>query len=168
LGHFSQYVAMFYIGIVATRNQWLGSLTWRQGKKLLPLPILMVFVGFPIIYLIKTITGSELPTFSGGWHWQSLFYSIWEQVTGISIIVVLLCYGKEKWNSTSAFLAGLSRSAFAAYIFHPLFLISISLALKKIAIDPAYKLLICIPVAVCATFLFSRFVVRLPVVNKVI
>ena len=109
-----------------------------------------------------------LDWYSGGFHWQSLLYAVWEQVIGFSIIVMLLAWGKEKWNRSSTFLSGLSRSAFAVYIFHPLVVISLSLAVRNWSVDPAMKLLFVAPLAVIGSFLLGALLVRIPGVKKII
>jgi surface polysaccharide O-acyltransferase-like enzyme len=65
-------------------------------------------------------------------------------------------------------LAKLSRYTFAVYIFHPLVVISASLAVHNWNIDPALKLLVVAPVAVVASFLLAGLLVLLPGVKKVI
>jgi surface polysaccharide O-acyltransferase-like enzyme len=49
----------------------------------------------------------------------------------------------------------LSRSTFAVYIFHPLVVISLTVALSGWALDPALKLLIVAPLAVAGSFLLG-------------
>lgn len=166
-GHFTQYISLFVLGIVASKNDWLNRLEYRTGKKLLVAVVLLILF-FPVFYVIKVKLDMPLEWYSGGFHWQSLLYAVWEQVIGFSIIVLLLAWGKEKWNRSSTLLSRLSRSAFAVYIFHPLVVISLSLAVRNWSIDPAMKLLFVAPLAVIGSFLLGSFLVRLPGVKKII
>ena len=84
--------------------------------------------------------------------WQSLLAAVWEQVTGFSIIMAMLCLRQVKWNYTTPPLQTMSRTAFAAYIIHPLVIISVTLLLKGWLADPAIKLLVVAPVIVPVTF----------------
>lgn len=167
LGHFSQYIVLFIFGLVAYKNNWLNTLSPKTGKQMLILVILLILF-FPVFYVIKLKLDMPLDWYSGGWHWQSLLYAIWEQVIGFSIITMLLCYGKKLWNKSSALLSKLSRYTFAVYIFHPLVLISLSLAVRNWAIEPALKLLIVGPLAVAGSFLLASVIVLIPGVKKVI
>jgi len=89
-------------------------------------------------------------------------------LVGFSIITALLYIGKHSWNRPSAFLSKLSRSTFAVYIFHPLVVISLSVAVRTWAIDPALKLLVIAPLAVIISFLLGMVLVKIPGVNKII
>lgn len=166
-GHFTQYISLFVLGIVASKNDWLNRLEYRTGKKFLVAVVLLVLF-FPVFYVIKVKLDMPLEWYSGGFHWQSLLYAVWEQVIGFSIIVLLLTWGKERWNRSSALLSGLSRSAFAVYIFHPLVVISLSLAVRNWSIDPAMKLLFVAPLAVIGSFLLGSLLVRIPGIKKII
>ncbi len=166
-GHFTQYVSLFVLGIVASKNDWLTRLEYRTGKKFLVVVVLLILF-FPVFYVIRVKLGMPVGWYSGGFHWQALLYAVYEQVIGFSIIVMLLAWGKEKWNRSSALLSRLSRSAFAVYIFHPLVVISLSLAVRNWPVDPAMKLLFVAPLAVIGSFLMGSLLVRIPGVNKII
>ncbi len=166
--HFTQYIALFILGIVASRKQWLEQITYTKGKQFLVIALILVFVVFPFIYGIKVITNSPLETFQGGGTWQSLIVAVWEQVTGISIITALLGITKQKWNNSTRLLRYLARAAFATYIIHPLAVISITLLLTSWQIDPAIKFLVAAPIAVLASFLLASLIVKLPLVKDVV
>ena len=167
LAHFSQYIILFVLGLTAYTNNWLNGLSVKTGKRFLIFVIALV-VFFPVLYVIKLINDIPLDWFSGGWHWQSLLYAVWEQLLGFSMIIMLLSYGKALWNKPSVFLATLSRRAFAVYIFHPLVVISASLAVRTWEIDPALKLLVVAPAAVIGSFLLAAVMLLVPGVKKVI
>lgn len=166
-GHFTQYIALFTVGMVAYKKDWLNIIAFKTGKRALILSVLLILF-FPIFFVIKLKTDMPLDWYSGGFHWQSLLYAVWEQVIGFSIITALFCYGKKFWNSTSAFLTKLSRYSFAVYIFHPLMIISLSLAVRNWEVEPALKLLIVGPLAVVGSFLLASVIVLIPGVKKII
>jgi surface polysaccharide O-acyltransferase-like enzyme len=168
LGHFVQYIALFVLGIAASRGQWLSKVSYKIGKGFAIMVLVMVVVIFPIIYYVKIVTNSPIETFSGQGHWQSLMYACWEQFTGIFIITALLGIAKQKWNGQSGLLKKLSRAAFGVYIFHPLVLISLSVLLKPWSADPAVKLLFVAPLAVIGSFLLARLLLKIPGVKVVI
>jgi surface polysaccharide O-acyltransferase-like enzyme len=168
LGHFVQYVALFVLGIVARRGQWLSKVDYKISKSFAIMALLMLVIGFPAIYYVKVITNSSIETFSGNGYWQSLMYSCWEQFTGIFIIVALLGVAKQKWQRQSLFMKKLSRTAFGVYIFHPLILISLSMLFKAWGVDPAVKLLFVAPLAVTGSFLLAHLLLKIPGVKEVI
>jgi peptidoglycan/LPS O-acetylase OafA/YrhL len=165
--HFSQYIALFILGLIAYKNNWLNTLTYKTGKQLFFF-FLFLLMFFPVFYIIQTKFHMPGEWYSGGFHLQALLYAVWEQVIGFSIITALLVFGRELWNKSSPLLAKLSRYTFAVYIFHPLVVISVSLAVRSWEIDPALKLLVVAPVAVIGSFLLAGLVVLVPGVKKVI
>jgi glucans biosynthesis protein C len=166
--HFPQYIALFAIGMIAFNNKWLSTLSWQQGRKWLWLAVALVIIGFPCIYLLKIITDSELDAFLGGLTIQSFVNSVWEQVLGISIIMAVLSIGKYNWNSQSAFMKELARSAYAVYIIHPMVLVFIALLLKDIHLASLLKFLITGVLSVGISFALGFVLVRIPLVNKVV
>ncbi len=167
LGYFSQYVVLFILGLYASPNQWLSQIASKTGRRfaLLAARLLSVFL---LWYLMETVWHTPQNWFIGGWHWQQFLYAVWEQVLGFSIIMALLCKGRQKWNNPSSWITKLSRYTFGVYIFHPLVLISLALALRNWSIEPALKLLIVAPLAVAGSFLLASILVRIPGVNRVI
>jgi fucose 4-O-acetylase-like acetyltransferase len=168
LGHFTQYAALFIVGIIASKTNWLAGITYKQAKRAAWIALLLIIVIFPLFYVLLTTLKFPSSWFSGGFHWPALMYALWEQLTGLAIIMALLGIGRKYLNHSSAFTNKLSRSAFAVYIFHPLVVISFSLALKDLAIDPALKLLIAAPLVAGFSFILGLFIVSIPGVRRII
>jgi hypothetical protein len=165
--HFSQYIALFILGLVASKNNWLNTISFSTGKRLALFAFLLLLF-FPGFYIIEKALHMPQDWFSGGFHWQQLLYAVWEQLIGFSIITALLCFGKKLWNKKSGFTLRLSRYTFAVYIFHPLVLISLSLSIRNRDIDPSLKLLLVAPLAVVFSFLLASLIVLIPAVKKII
>ncbi|WDF76287.1 acyltransferase [Mucilaginibacter sp. AW1-7] len=168
LGHFAQYVALFALGIIASRGRWLNNVNYQLGKSFAIVALAMIVVLFPVLYAVVTITQSPIETLNGHGSWQSLMYAFWEQFTGIFIIVALLGIARQRWNNQSVFFKKLSRLTFCVYIFHPLVLISLSVLLKPWAVDPAFKLLVVAPGAVVGSFLLAAVLVKVPGVKAIV
>jgi len=168
LGHFPQYITLFIVGILARRNNLLQQINYKTAKYFAWLVVFMIVVLFPAMFYLKTVLNSPVSDFNGGFHIEAFLYSLWEQVTGISIIVALIGISSHKWNTESKFLSRLSRNAFAVYIFHPLFVIGLSVLVSNWAVEPVIKLIIVAPLAVVSSFLFAAVVTKLPVVNRII
>lgn len=166
--HFPQYIALFTIGIIAYRNQWLATLSYQQGKVWLWAAVALIIIGFPGIYILKIITRSELDAFLGGATIQSFVNALWEQLLGISIIVALLSIGKYTLNNQGAFLKTLSRSAYAVYIIHPFVLVCISIQLKDFSIAPLLKFVISGVLAIAVSFIAGTLLVRIPFMRDVV
>ena len=167
-GHFPQYIAMFILGIVASRSNWLNSTDLKMGKQMRTIALCLIFIGFPLFFIVRQMLNYPVEAYNIGGGWQSLWYAVWEQLVGFTIVTALLCIGKARWNGHYAFLTTLSRSTFAVYIFHPLVLIGLSVLAHAWAIEPGIKFLIIGPLAVLVSFLLGLILVRIPGVNKII
>jgi surface polysaccharide O-acyltransferase-like enzyme len=168
LGYFPQYIALFIFGLVAARNKWLNDASYKVGKRMRLIAIGLVVIGFPLLFIVQKALQFPIAWFNSGVHWQSLWYAVWEQLVGFSMVTALVCIAKYSWNKPSANLSALSRSTFAVYIFHPLVVISLSVAASGITVEPALKLLVVAPLAVVISFLLGLALVKLPVINKII
>jgi len=167
LGHFPQYIALFSIGLLASKNNWFDQLSEKTGKQLKK-AVWFCLLFFPVFFIIKFKLNTPSSWFSGGFHWQALLYAVWEQMIGISILTTLLIKGKRNWNKTSELLTKASRSSFAVYIFHPLIIVVFTLCVRNWDIEPAVKLLVMTPLIILSSFIFGSLVLLIPGVKKFI
>ncbi|WP_276378562.1 acyltransferase [Flavobacterium sp. H4147] len=167
LGHFPQYIALFIMGLLASKNNWFDQLSEKTGKQLKRSAGLCLLF-FPVFFIVKFKLDTPSSWFSGGFHWQALLYAVWEQWIGISILTTLLINGKRNWNTASKLLIKASRSSFAVYIFHPLIIIVFTLCVRNWDIEPAIKLVIMTPLIIIGSFIFGALVLLIPGVKKII
>ena len=168
LAHFPQYIVLFYIGIVSSRNDWFRQLSYKQGLRWTKLVSIFVFVFFPLVFYFGGAIENGTESFMGGLGWQSLSYCIWEQIVGIGIIVGLIGVFKERYNEQNNKLKSASASAYTVYIIHALILVSISLLIKDIEIGSTIKFLILSPIALLICFIVSNVIRRLPYLRQVL
>jgi surface polysaccharide O-acyltransferase-like enzyme len=168
LGHFPQYIAMFILGLIASRGKWLHNADYETGKRMRTIVLYLIFIGFPLFFIAQKTLNFPVTYFNVGGHWQSAWYAVWEQLVGFIMVTALLCIGKTRWNKPSVFLDKLSRTTFAVYIFHPLVLITLSVLAHSWDMDPAFKFIIIGPLAVVGSFLLGKLLIKIPGVNKII
>lgn len=168
LGHFPQYIAMFVLGLIASRSKWLEKMELKTGKQMRRTATYLVAIGFPLFFVAQQLLNFPVSEFNIGGHWPSLWYALWEQLTGFSIAAALLIIGRSRLNNPGAWVTSISRTTFAMYIFHPLVLIALSVALHNLAIEPGLKFLIVAPLAVIGTFLLAKLLVKVPGLKKII
>lgn len=167
-GHFTQYIAMFTVGIMARRGNLTDHLDLKMGRRFAWIAVGMFVVLFPMLGVVQKITNEPGDNFSGGGNWLNLFYSFYEQMIGVCIMVALISISKYKWNRQSKFQSILSRNTFAVYIFHPIVLIGLALLLSNWMVSPVIKLAIVAPCAVVGAFLLATVIIKIPGVNKII
>ena len=162
LGHFPQYILLFFVGYVASQQNWLQQITYRQSKLWLNAVLFMVFILFPLVFHFGDTATNGPEVFMGGKNWQSLVYCLWEQMVGIGIMVALLGIFKEKYPTQNSLLKTMSAGAYTVYIIHPLILVPISLLLKDVDLSASIKFIALAPIVLVLCFGLSSIIRKLP------
>lgn len=168
IAHFPQYISLFFIGFVASHNQWFSQITFSRAKGWLIFVAVMVFIIFPLIFFLGGASTQGPEMFMGGLNLQSLSYCLWEQFVGIGIMIGLIGVFKQKYNSQSKRLQSMSASAYTVYIIHALILVAISISIKDLAISPSLKFLILSPVVLIVCFMLANGIRKLPLARKIL
>ncbi len=169
LGHFPQYITLFALGIVAYRADWLNKVGDSQGKFWFTAVLFLVFILFPIIFVVGGGLDGDLTPYLGGWHWQSLAYAIWEQVLALGMIVALIVWFRNRFNQKQGQVAReMSGAAYATYILHTPLIILFAVSLSQIEMDLGLKFAWVAPLAVAICFFAGHIVRRLPLAREVL
>jgi glucan biosynthesis protein C len=166
LPFFAQYIALFVVGLVAYRRNWLLGLPDQAGRFWLGIAALTVLL-FPPLALAGGATTSDAP-FRGGWHWQAFTFALWESFLCVSmcigVIYVFRRYA-ERQNGLARFLAP---NAYAAYIIHAPVITSLAFAARDVSLHPLLKFGLVALVAVPLCFAFSSLIRKLPYTDRVL
>ena len=157
---FTQYAAMFVVGVIAYRNNWLATLTKKDGKFWLLVAIASVFlILFPIM-IAGGALDEDLDPYNGGLNWQAAGLALWEQVFGISISLWLLVWFRERHNNQGRLTKKISDNAFAIYVFHPPIVIAIAVLLADYDVPNILKFPVLAISAFLITLCLTEFVLR--------
>jgi len=153
--YFPSYIVMFIAGILISENELLEKLTDEKNIRWIKLSML---IGIPI-WLFTLIFGGALDGdtyFNGGLHWQSFTFALWESLNAIGFSIGLIALFRKKVNISNKFTGLMKDNAFGIYFFHAPILVSISLALKDLALLPILKftLVVIITSIACLVFTF--------------
>jgi hypothetical protein len=94
----------------------------------------------------------------GGWHWPSLIFVALEGVVAVSCSLWLLAWFGRRWTQHGRLARRASRGAYAAYLLHPLVLVSF--AARPPPLAPEVKFLLVAPAGVAAVFTMGWTVTR--------
>ena len=167
LAHFPQYIALYILGIMAYRQDWFGRLTDQQGRTWL-WAVIGLFILFPVLFVTGGALDGNLDPFIGGLHWQSLAYSLWEELMCMAVVVTLLVWFRNRHNDQGRWGQALSAAAYGTYIFHAPVITLVAMALSNIRLDMGLKFVLVAPVAVGASFLVGYLVKKLPVARDIL
>ncbi len=163
---FVQYIFLFILGIVAYKNNWLDSITFKTGKKWFLFAQFVLFIVFPLIFILGG-SFDEADLFMGGGTWQSAGYAILEQVLGFSLIIGLLGMAKKFVNRQGNFARQLSDSAYGVFVFHTPVIVAISIVFAGWQTPPLLKFIALAPLSLVACFLVAWLVKKIPSVKKI-
>jgi glucans biosynthesis protein C len=170
LCNFSQYIALFVVGIVAYRRDWLLHIPYEFGLGWLRFAI---FAGVPwwglVLYCGGVFHGEPPVKMLGGLHWQSAVNCLWESFFCMGMSLGVLVLFRDKWKIQGNFAKLMTRNAFGAYLFHPLLLIAVTLALGPFQASPLIKFAVTGVIAAVVTFAASEFVFRrIPLLKRIL
>ena len=163
---FAQYIAMFIAGLLAYKHNWLETIpkeTYDLWRK-----IALVVM---LLYVPGALLGGALEDvgpFKGGWHWQSLYYSLWEAFLCLGLCIYVLYWFRRRVNHQERLSAFLSRSAYAAYIVQAPVITYVALQASEITFHPLLKFVLVGAICVALCFLIGGILRQLPYANKVL
>jgi glucan biosynthesis protein C len=166
LPFFAQYIALFVLGLVAYRRNWLASLSDAAGRLWLGIGLLMILLFWPLALAGDMATSLE--PFLGGWHWQALAYALWESFLCLGMCIGLI-YAFRRYRQGQGRLARfVSRNAYAAYLVHGPVITIMALAARDVMLHPLVKFGLASLVAVPLCFGLSSLIRRLPHADRVL
>lgn len=171
LAHFPQYICMFIIGIIAHKYQWLNSINFKTSVKWLLFALVMILFSPLLIYYFAGAAFGGIGNtihFLGGGHMPSLIYSIWEQITGIALMIGLLGVFKRYLNQPSQLNKWLSNSTYTVYIIHPPIIIFLCWSLNAVALPALVKFVVLLILALLICFILASLICKIPVVKNVL
>jgi surface polysaccharide O-acyltransferase-like enzyme len=163
---FAQYIALFVVGLIAYRRNWLWGLPEGTGRLWLGIAVLMVFLWIPVVILGGALTDDAL--LKGGLHWQSLLYALWEAFLCVSMCVGLIYAFRRYLNRRGKITEFFAPNAYTAYLIHAPVITFLALAARDIALYPLLKWAVMAAIAIPICFGLSSLIRRLPYAEKVL
>jgi glucan biosynthesis protein C len=164
---FAQYVALFVVGIIAYRRNWLLGIPDAMGKLWLGIAIIFIVVLLPIVFVLGGALEGNTDPYAGGVHWQSFAYAVWEQFVCMGMVIGLLVWFRRRFDRQGSLAKAMSDSSYAVYLIHAPVLVYLALAVRGIKLYPLLKFALVSPVAVVLCFLLAYLLRKLPLVRSI-
>ena len=166
--HYPQYTAMFTVGALAYRREWLSNFSafqvrpwrWIALACVLTLPVIVIAAG--------ALTGDLDERGAGGWNWISFSYSIWEGFACLAFSIITLAWFRQRFDRQGWLASKMADATFTAYVLHPAVIVPLALLLSNISMRLDLKFLIVAPTAVALTYYVSYHFRRLPLIRNVL
>lgn len=166
LPFFAQYIALFIVGLIAYRRNWLMSLPDNTGRLSLGIAAILILL-WPPMMIVNGAINDDL-SWKGGWNWQALAYALWESFLCVSMCIGLI-YAFRRYLSSRGKVAGfLVPNAYTAYIIHAPVIIAAAIAVRDVALYPLLKFGLVALVAVPVCFGLSSLIRKLPYTEHVL
>lgn len=163
---FAQYIALFVVGLMAYRRNWLVGLPDQVGRRWLIVAIVLILLWWPGVLLGGATTSVE--PFRGGWHWQALANALWESFMCLSMCIGVIYLFRRRADRQGPLAGTLSRSAYAAYLMQGPLITLLALAARDIALYPLLKFVVVAAVTISLCFALGYVIRKVPYVDRVL
>jgi glucan biosynthesis protein C len=164
---FAQYIALFIVGLIAYRRNWLMRLPETTGRLWLGIGVLTILSFWPMMIGGGAVSG-DLTPFFGGWHWQALAYALWESFVCVGMCIGLVYAFRQFANRQGTLAKFLSPNAYTAYLIHGPIIVAVAYVARDIEVYPLLKWVLVALVAVPLCFVLSDLIRKLPYTQRVL
>jgi glucan biosynthesis protein C len=163
-----QYIALFVVGLVAYRRNWLARFPEAQVKPWRWIALVFILLMPALVVVAGALTGKLDERGAGGLNWLSLTYSVWEGFMCVSMVIVVLAWFRKRFEHQGRLAKVMSDNCFAVYILHPLIIVPLALALSGLQINLGLKFILVAPVALALCYLVAYSIRKVPCVRSVL
>jgi glucan biosynthesis protein C len=164
---FVQYMALFVVGLIAYRRNWLLALPDRTGRLWLGIAAGLVLLFWPLVVGGGAID-QGFDAFGGGWHWQALAYALWESYLCLAMCIGLIYLYRRYGDRQGAMARFLSRNAYTAYLIHEVLIVILAYAARDLMIYPLLKWVLVALAALPLCFGLGGLIRKLPYADRVL
>ena len=165
---FPQYLCMFPLGIIASRNDWLMRLSRATGRRWLIVAAVLIFVVFPLIFVLGGALKGDVWKFLGELYWQAFVYAMWEQLLCVAMIVSLTVLFREHLNRENHLTKEAAAASYATYILHAPVVVLFTLAVRDIELYPLLKFALVALIVIPLCFALGAALRRLPAARRIL
>jgi glucans biosynthesis protein C len=155
----------FFIGTIAWKYQWLDKLSDKSAWLWFWVALTVMVV--PLILFVILRKQVSFASIKGAGSLASLIYSYWEVIKCIGTGMISIVVFRKYFDKQGKIAAAMGRSAFAAYVLHPLVCVLLMFLMAGIHIHPLMKFAIVAPASIVATFSVSWLFIQIPGINKI-
>ncbi len=163
---FAQYIALFVVGLIAYRRNWLASLSDSTGKRWLVIAVVLIALFIPM-----AVAGGAMESnkpFLGGLHWQAALLALWESLVCVSMCLGLTYLFRRYGNRQGRLAKFLAPNAYTVYLIHAPIITFTALALRNVDMYPLLKYGLAVLIALPLCFVLSNLIRKLPHAERVL
>jgi len=155
-GYLPQYAAMFTVGVLAYRRDWLSGLTRRAGRCAGVTAVAAVVVLGPVAYVLTSGFAADVAI------------AVFEAVIATAMVIGLLVLFRDRVALHGRWARFLSANAFAVYVLHAVVLTALGIALAGLVAPAVVKAAVLGALGLPLCWAFAAAVRALPGATKVL
>ncbi len=167
LAFFPSYIILFIAGILAYRNDWLNKISSGM-LRFWEIFSAGLIVGLPIFIAATDGINLGFDPYISGFTWRCASFCLWMGLACISFSTTLLLWMRKHVSADNHLARLAGPNTFGVYIFHPLVLVPICVALSGYPLHPLVKFILASVSAVILSFLLAAGLRRLPLLKKIL
>ena len=167
LGEFPLYIAGWLLGVKAWRCGWMELIDRDRARLWGGIALAFALVGPPVL-LIGADPETAPLRIMGGWNALAFAYALWQCVLCLGISFTLIWVFREYLAGTGPLPRGMARSAYAAYIVHPVFVVAFTELVANFPSAPLVHFMLLCPLAVISSFVTAEGLRRLPLLRQIL
>lgn len=171
LAYLVQYIAFFFLGVVAARKDWVRTLPTSTGVGGIGAAIVATVVLFPLAFSGQwfSLELSEAVSLAmGDGNWQSAVYAAWDATLAVGLTLGIIVSLRAMRSREHAFERLLTRSSYGTYIVHIPIVVYVAVLISDVGLSHTSRLILAAVVAVPASFALASVVRKLPGVSRVL
>ena len=168
LAFFVQYIAMFIVGVIAYRRDWLQRLPTAMARPCFLLAGFLVVIALPLLFILGGAASGQNWRYLGGPHWQAFAYAMWEQLFAVAMMVGLIVLFRERFNRQGPLAQAAAASSYTVYIIHPPIIILFALAVRGLHVYPLLKFAMAALITIPITFALANVLRQLPLARRIL
>jgi glucan biosynthesis protein C len=165
-GFFAQYIALFVLGLIAYRRNWLVGLPDKTGRFWLRIALLLILLWAPMMLTNGAVDGDI--SFKGGANWQAGLYALWESFLCLSMCIGVIYAFRRHLNQMGKISGFLVPAAYTAYLIHAPLITYLAFAVRDVMLYPLLKFALVAPVAVLLSFGLGGLIRKIPYADRVL
>lgn len=158
-----EYVAMFTLGVMAARRQWLRPVP-RAIYRPAGIATLVVVAALAAVILSTEPLGLTEDAWFGGWGLPALLSGLLEGVIAVAAPVWVLSFAQRRLNGSGPLRRAMARSSYAAFMLQGPVLVACALVLRRAPLPGDAKAFIVAALGIAGSFALAwPLVTRTPV-----
>lgn len=156
---------LYALGIVAGERGWLNPVP-ESLRHVCGWTGVVALAAATVFFAAVAVTGDD--RLLGGWHLQAVVLPVIEGVLAVSVPIWLLAWFHRRWTQDGPVAKAVGRSSYAAYVFHPLVVVSIAVAFRTVPVAAEVKFVTVAALGVLVSFTLAWLLIQIRPLRRVI